>query len=106
MRKKHLWIAGFLIAGTLVAEEVGRNTDGRNELVWTESSYEDFVDGAFSDAGANMYVSHRGRVQTINRWDLNRDGYIDLAFANSHQHAEKVDATVYWGNGKDFDISR
>ena len=40
-------------------------------FVWTEASFKDFADGTFGDAGANMYVSARGRVQTINRWDLN-----------------------------------
>lgn len=74
--------------------------------VWKESSFADFADGSFSDGGANMYVSLRGRVQTINRWDLNGDGYLDLVFANSHPQAEKIDAVLYWGNGKDFDISR
>lgn len=74
--------------------------------VWRQSRFEDFAQGRFGDGGANTYVSARGRVQLVNRWDLNDDGFIDLVFANSHPHVEKLDAAIYWGNGKDFDVSR
>jgi len=58
------------------------------------------------DGGANTYVSARGRVQLVNSWDLNQDGYLDLVFSNTHPHREALDAAIYWGNGKDFDGSR
>ena len=32
---------------------------------WTENSFEDFIDGAFMDAGSNLYVSSSGRLQMI-----------------------------------------
>jgi hypothetical protein len=72
--------------------------------VWKESTFQDFRDGIFDDAGANMYVSHNGRIQTINRWDVNNDGNIDILFANSHPLVEMLDMSIYWGNGKDFSI--
>jgi hypothetical protein len=53
-----------------------------------------------------MYVSAAGKIELINRWDFNNDGYIDLVFANSHPQAEKLDADIYWGDGKDFDGMR
>jgi len=86
-----LIIGGLL--STLTAQEV-----------WLESTFEDFVDGTFDDTGANMYVSHNGRIQTVNRWDVNDDGNIDILCVNSHPLVEMLDMSIYWGNGKDFSI--
>jgi hypothetical protein len=71
---------------------------------WTESTFEDFVDGMFDDAGANWYVSHKGKIQMINRWDVNGDGNIDILCANSHPLVEMLDMSIYWGDGKDYSI--
>jgi hypothetical protein len=71
---------------------------------WEEKTYEDFSDGTFDDAGANTYVSRNGRIQTINRWDVNNDGYIDILSVNSHPLVEMLDMSIYWGNGHDFSI--
>ena len=73
---------------------------------WIETTFEDFSDGTFGDGGANLYVSAQGTVQTIHRWDLNDDGCIDLVFANSHRHAEKLDAQIFWGDRADLDARR
>jgi hypothetical protein len=72
--------------------------------VWVESTFEDFQDGVFGDSGANTYVSADGRIQTVNRWDVNHDGFIDLFFVNSHPLIEMLDMSIYWGNGKDYSI--
>ena len=72
--------------------------------IWRESRFEDFIDGTFDDAGANMYVSAKGNIQTINRWDVNDDGNIDILCVNSHPLVEMLDMSIYWGNGKDFSI--
>ncbi|MBM3853297.1 MAG: VCBS repeat-containing protein, partial [Verrucomicrobia bacterium] len=74
--------------------------------VWRQGSFRDFAGGTFSDAGANAYVSAAGRIQTINRWDFNRDGHIDILCANSHPLLEMLDLSIYWGNGTDFSIRR
>jgi len=79
---------------------------GQNPLIWKQSTFEDFVKGRFGDAGANTYVSRNGKIQTINQWDLNSDGFLDLVFTNTHSQAEKLDAVIYWGNGKDFSDAR
>ncbi len=73
---------------------------------WREASYGDFVDGTFSDAGANTYVSAAGRIQTVNRWDFNGDGFIDILCPNSHPLLEMLDVSIYWGNGRDYSIRR
>lgn len=76
------------------------------EEVWRENSFRDFSDGTMGDAGANLYISAKGRIQTVNRWDVNGDGCIDILCANSHPLIEMLDLSIYWGNGKDFDIQR
>jgi len=88
-----LVICGFLSITLLSAQQV-----------WRESTFQDFVDGTFDDEGANMYVSHNGKIQTINRWDVNGDGNIDILCVNSHPLVEMLDMSIYWGNGKDYSI--
>src|SRR5688572_7461267 len=51
---------------------------------WTEDSFEAFRDGTFLDAGSNAYVSANGRIQIINRWDLNNDGFLDVIMPAGH----------------------
>ena len=74
------------------------------QKIWKQNSYNDFVKGTFDDGGANMYVSHNGRIQAINRWDVNNDGFVDILCVNTHSLVEKLDLSIYWGNGKDFSI--
>ena len=74
--------------------------------MWRESTFEDFADGYFGDGGANTYVSAKGRIQTVNRWDVNGDGYIDILMVNSHPLIEMLDMSIYWSNGKNFSIRR
>ena len=81
-------------------------TLGGGSAAWKESGFEAFADGTFSDGGANTYVSASGRVQVVNRWDFNGDGFIDILCANSHPLLEMLDMSVYWGNGRDFSIRR
>lgn len=71
---------------------------------WREDSFKDFADGTFCEGGANLYVSAAGRIQTINRWDVNGDGFIDIFCPNSHPLVEGLDMSIYWGKGKDFNI--
>ena len=70
---------------------------------WTEDSFEAFRDGTFTDAGSNAYVSASGRIQIINRWDLNNDGHLDIIMPAGHGQTEKEDTYVYLNNGGDID---
>lgn len=54
--------------------------------------------GTLEDAGANTYVSASGGFQTIHRWDLNRDGEIDLVFSQDHNAHYAPDAMIYWSD--------
>ncbi len=72
------------------------------ETVIRHSTYEDFVQGSLGDGGARTYISRRGRVQLIPRWDLNRDGYLDVVFNQDHNPVENVDAFIYWGSAEGY----
>ncbi len=62
---------------------------------WVENSFEDFRDGSFLDAGSNLYVSAKGRIQIINRWDFNNDGNLDILLTSGHGHTEKENTYIY-----------
>jgi len=62
------------------------------------STFGDFIQGTLGNAGANLYVSRAGRVQVINKWDLNRDGFVDVLMSNGHDVSSATDAFIYWGH--------
>ncbi|MCC6588100.1 MAG: VCBS repeat-containing protein [Bryobacterales bacterium] len=66
------------------------------------TGWADLSKGTFSNSGANLYVSRQGRLQVINRWDLNNDGFNDILISNDHDNFETVDAFVYWNSPKGF----
>ncbi len=70
---------------------------------WIEDSFEDFRDGTFLDAGSNLYVSAKGRIQMITRWDLNNDGYLDIVLPDGHTHTEKENVFIYLNDGRKID---
>jgi len=75
-------------AGTEPIEKEGKTQ------TWVEDSYEDFADGTFDAAGHNIYVSRDGKIRTINRFDLNNDGWIDLFFPGTHDNYSLIPATL------------
>src|SRR5205823_3274957 len=70
---------------------------------WTQNSFEAFREGTFTDAGSNAYVSAKGRIQIISRWDLNNDGFLDVIMPAGHGQTEKEDTYLYLNNGGDID---
>src|SRR5687768_5884223 len=75
--------------------------------VWETSTYEGFREGTFDSSGANLYVSRKGIVQTIHRFDVNQDGYFDLVFSNTHDRGHRLPAFQYrMRNGNRQDFSR
>ena len=52
------------------------NTDAQS--VWRQNSFNVFKKGTFLDAGRNCYVSAKGGIQIITRWDFNNDGNLDF----------------------------
>ncbi|HWP40102.1 MAG TPA: VCBS repeat-containing protein [Tepidisphaeraceae bacterium] len=71
-----------------------------------DSGLQGFINGRFLDGGSNLYVSARGRMQIINRWDLNGDGHLDIVMPSGHAHTEKEDTYIYLNNGSDIDGRR
>ncbi|MEJ1972436.1 MAG: VCBS repeat-containing protein [Lacunisphaera sp.] len=65
-----------------------------------QAGFAAFVRGTPENGGTNLYVSHHGRVEVINRWDINRDGFNDVVISNDHNEYEVVDALVYWNSDR------
>jgi len=61
---------------------------------WTESSFEDFQDGTFLDSRSNLYISAKGRLQIVSRWDLNQDGFADWVVPSGHALAEPIPIAI------------
>src|SRR5436309_16003433 len=59
-----------------------------------DDSFEDFAAGKLDAGGQNLYVSRDGKVRTINRFDLNGDGHIDLLFNCTHDTYQMLPATA------------
>ena len=55
---------------------------------WITQGFDAFRRGTFGNGGHNIYVSKQGILQRIFQYDLNRDGYVDLVFANCQNHGE------------------
>ena len=64
--------------------------------------FEGLSRGRLGDAEANPYISRKGRLQTINRLDLNRDGELDLVFTQDHNSVYNPDSLIYWGGPEGF----
>lgn len=59
------------------------------------SGFRDFSRGTFGSGGYNLYVNANGIIETINRLDVNNDGYVDLVLANSHDYIERGPTHIY-----------
>jgi hypothetical protein len=74
-----------------------------NSIWIRHSGLQDFTKGQFGDSGRNLYVSAAGKLQTIHRWDLNRDGFPDIVFTqDSNYRTESADALISWGSADGF----
>ena len=62
---------------------------------WVTEGFEAFRRGTFGNAGQNLYVSRAGVLQRIHQFDLDRNGWVDLVFANCQDHHESAPSYVY-----------
>ncbi len=63
--------------------------------VWVHKGFDGFSQGQFENAGNNLYVNAKGEIEIINHFDVNRDGYVDIVLANSHDKVERGPTWVY-----------
>lgn len=70
-----------------------------NKSIITEG-FDAFRRGSFENGGQNLYVSKNGVLQRVFQYDLNRNGYVDLVFANCQNHHEAAPSYVYTPSGE------
>ena len=63
---------------------------------WSLSGFEAFSKGTLGNGGQNLYVSAKGVLQRIWQFDVNKDGYVDLLIANSHDYNEHPSCLGGW----------
>ena len=61
---------------------------------WSISGFDGLSRGSLGNAGQNLYVSQKGVLQRIWQFDVNKDGYVDLLIANSHDYNEHPDLYI------------
>jgi len=67
--------------------------------VWIEDRFEDFADGQFDASGRDLYATRNGTIKTVNRFDFNDDGHVDLVFNQSHDEKRVLPPTVVTASG-------
>ncbi len=61
---------------------------------WSDQTFESFSKGNPGAGGQNIYVSKKGELRTIRRFDLNNDGNIDLLFNSTHNDDALTPVTI------------
>ena len=61
----------------------------------------DFQRGAFGSGGDNLYVNAHGVMESIHRFDINNDGFVDIVLPNSHGYIERGPTWIYTQAGGD-----
>ena len=90
VRLPFIRLIGIVCFLPLVAPGAGA---ARNAPAWTDTGPA-FSAGTLGNSGQNLYVNRRGELETIRRYDLDANGYLDLLFNSSHDSYHYVPATV------------
>ena len=87
-------LLGLCLQGWLGLRGAEVGIGGR--LVFHHEGFAQLSRGEFGNAGQNIYVSHRGALQLVNWFDLDRDGYPEININNDHSEYENSDCMIYW----------
>ncbi len=69
--------------------------------VLVDKDHADFIKGSSAEMGAKLWVSKQGRMQILDRLDLDRDGFLDLVVTRTFGSGPTpLPSHVYWGTGK------
>lgn len=63
-------------------------------ITFVDDDFQDFRQGTFDDGGHNLYAAADGTLRTINRFDLNGDGHLDVIFNCTHNTYQMLPATA------------
>jgi hypothetical protein len=67
-------------------------------VLFRHHTYVDFIKGKVSDSGGNLYISKGGKIQFVNLYDFNADGYPEVVTNNDHNGYDTPDAFIYRNN--------
>jgi len=90
--------ATYCLLIAVLGSVASSQSDDRKPIA--QSGFATFHRGLLGNSGANLYVSRSGRLQVINKWDIDGDGYNDVLISNDHDVYETVDAFIYWNSSK------
>lgn len=82
----------FLVASAITVL-LGSAVPAQDPPKFVDDNFDDFVQGTFDDGGHNFFAAHDGRLRTINRFDLNSDGHLDVIFNCTHNTYQMLPAT-------------
>lgn len=100
------YLSSFVCLTLLLCLSMAGIAQTNGERAWVQTTFEDFSRGRLIEGGNNLYVSRKGTIETVNRWDLNDDGYIDLVFNNSHDEWQTVPAYLFVNGQQGIDPAR
>ena len=91
MNVRSLQLCSTLAVSLLQSTPAIRAAD--SHPAWTDSGAT-FSVGVLGNSGQNLFVNRRGELETIRRYDLDGNGYLDLLFNSTHDTYNAVPATV------------
>lgn len=84
----------LVMAMALVSLAAADRDRSREIARFVDDTHADFSAGTLDDGGHNLYVAKDGSLRTINRFDLNDDGHLDVLFSCTHNTYQMLPATA------------